>query len=56
MAYPMMPVVNPDRITALFLRAPATTGTKGGEQMAEVEVMIKVSVSMFLSFRKIISF
>jgi hypothetical protein len=41
----MIPVVNPDRIMVLFFKAAATTGTKGGEQIAEVEVIKKVSVS-----------
>jgi len=49
----MIPVVNPDRIMVLFFKAAATTGTKGGEQIAEVEVIKKVSVSTRKSLQKI---
>ena len=53
MAYPMIPVVSPDKITIRFPRAAATTGTKGGEQMAEAEVIINVSVSILKILQKI---
>jgi hypothetical protein len=46
MAYPIIPVVRPERIIRRFFKAPATTGTKGGEQMADTDVIINVSVSI----------
>jgi hypothetical protein len=45
----MMPVVIPDRRMRRLLSASATGGTKGGEQMADTEVMMKVSTSTLSS-------
>ncbi len=53
MAYPMIPVVSPEMITSLFLRLLATTGIKGGEQIADVDVIINVSVSIVKSLQRI---
>ena len=52
MAYPIIPVVRPERTTSLFFRALATKGTKGGEQIADVEVIINVSVSILNALQR----
>ena len=46
MAYPIIPTVSPEIMISLFLRAPATTGTNGGEQVRAVETMITLSASI----------
>ena len=46
MAYPRIPRISPDKTTALFLIAAATTGTKGGDMERATEVMIKLSASI----------
>ena len=46
-------MVRPDKIICLFFNAWATTGTKGGEQMADMDVIIKVSVSILKILQKI---
>ncbi len=49
MAYPIKPVIIPDNITALFFKLVAASGTKGGENIAETEVIIIVSTSILKS-------
>lgn len=46
MAYPIIPTVNPGKSNCLLFNAPAITGTKGGEQIKAVEVIIMVSESI----------
>jgi len=49
-AYPIIPIVIPDRITSLFFNAFATVGTNGAEKMNAVEAIMVVSVSILKSF------
>lgn len=45
MAYPIMPTERPLTIISLFFSAPAIIGTKGGEHIRAVDVIIRVSAS-----------